>query len=103
MTRRIVLVYDEPGAAPSVVTDSVGKVEVYHLCPWAVGDELYQSGERSVERDTARVDSILAKYRAGHFGDRPGVENQVADMLGVDRPHDLPGKPTLAVDNEGDA
>jgi hypothetical protein len=102
MVRRIVLVYDEPGAAPTVVTDSVGEIEVYHLCEWARGDELFQSGGACIDRSTQRVDSILSKYRIGYLGDRPGVENEIADMLGVDRPHSLPDGPRLVSDREGE-
>jgi hypothetical protein len=99
MTRRIILHYCEPGAAPDIITDSVGDVEVFHYCPWATGDEMYRTSPEHVERDTAKVDALLSKHRIGQLGDRPGVENEIADMLGVERPHDLPSGPRLAVDN----
>ena len=98
---RVVLITQQPGDAPDIVTDGEG-VEFFSYCPWAKGDELYRLSVSVKVVPAAELDALLSAHRIGQIGDMPGKENAVADLLGIERPHDLPSGLRLAVDNTDD-
>lgn len=95
----VILFTEAPGDFP-VVWSTSGEIEVLAYCPFAKGDELYRM--QLTPKRSDEVQGLIEQYGIGEFGDRPGIENAIADRLGVKRPHDLPDGPVLAVDNDED-
>jgi hypothetical protein len=95
---RVIIKTDASGCM-SIITDIQGAIFV-SWNPHIPQDEFYQLGSSVKRVSPDEIDAILHDKPVGSFGDRPGLENAVADALGVDRPHDMPGKPTLIVSNE---
>ena len=98
---RVVLYRETHGGPETFFTDCPDLV-AYSITEECKSDRVYEitSGRGPFHYAPEVIDALLGDGPIGRFGDRPGLENKVAEALGVEPPHDLPRGPELAVDND---